>query len=174
MHYRRLSCTTTEMTLNTNQNCVLYMCNLNSLNCTRSHVHTCLVPITISTPFPSSQPHNNWSPPFCIAESTPIKPCWLQVSGSNRHALAQSIAAILISYQTTPRNHHLKLHILYPTHAILFALAGFALALVLFSALPKDWMAIKICGGSLCSPLMSSPWFPKNNIVVTTNVSWFV
>ena len=169
MHYRRLSCTTTEMTLNTNQNCVLYMCNLNSLNC--SHVHTCLVPITISTPFPSSQPHNNWSPPFCIAKSSPIKPCWLQVSGSNRHALAQSIAAILISYQTTPRNHHLKLHILYPTHAILFALAGFALALVLFLALP-NWMAMKICGSSLCSPLSSC--FPKNNILVTTNVSLFV
>ena len=82
MHYSRLSCTTTEMTLNTNQNCVLYMCNLNSLNC--SHVHTCLVPITISTPFPSSQPHNNCSSTMhCITESSPIKPCWLQVSGSN-------------------------------------------------------------------------------------------
>ena len=50
------------------------------------------------------------------------------------------------------------------TSAILFALAGFALALVLFLALPKDWMAMEICGSSLCSPLMSSPWFPKNNI----------
>ena len=151
--------------LNTNQNCVLYMCNLNSLNCSRSHVHTCLVPITISTPFPSSQPHNNCSSTMhCITESSPIKPCWLQVSGSNLKptCIGSIHCCNPYSYQIKLLHGIISWGCIYIQHMqFLFALAGFELALVLFLALPKDWMAMEICG-SVCVPLLClALGFPK-------------